>query len=79
MGRHQERHELNRQAKLDKIEEQVRDGSLVIRQASEAEREGWAKPATGPRRSFIAGPGLSCAGARLPQPTADPNPEADDA
>ncbi len=36
MGRHQERHELRRRAKLDKLEEQVKDGSLVIRQADAA-------------------------------------------
>jgi hypothetical protein len=39
-----EREAAQRKAKLDRIKEQVDDGSLVIRQMTDAERKRFAKP-----------------------------------
>lgn len=43
-----EREEAQRKAKLDRIQEQVEDGSLVIRQMTDAERARFAKTSKGP-------------------------------
>jgi hypothetical protein len=40
-----EREAAQRKAKLDRIKEQVDEGSLVIRQMTDAERQRFAKPA----------------------------------
>jgi hypothetical protein len=42
-----EREAAQRQAKLDRIKEQVDDGSLVIRQMTDAERKRFAKQGNG--------------------------------
>ena len=42
-----EREELQRQAKLDRMKEQVDDGSLVIRQMTDEERERFARKRAG--------------------------------
>jgi hypothetical protein len=49
MADHAERHELSRRAKRAKVEEQIRDGSLVICTATPEERVMWS--AGGPTRS----------------------------
>jgi hypothetical protein len=51
-----EREAEQRRAKLDRIQEQVEDGSLVIRQMTDAERERFTKkkkraPESGPKRN----------------------------
>jgi hypothetical protein len=72
VGQHQERREKSRADKLEAITAAVADGSLKVRQASEAERAAWTTAATtGPGRSNSSGPAPSDAGARLPQRTPD--------
>jgi hypothetical protein len=43
MGAHKERREKTRAEKLEAVRAAVESGALVVRQASEAERERWAR------------------------------------
>jgi hypothetical protein len=76
MGKHAERREASRAEKLAKLQAQIDNGSLTIRQATPAEREAWA--ARGPTRSNSSGSGSANAGGSLSACEPDPNLEDGD-